>query len=783
MKKQKGDMITFFIMTFLAAIMIFICLNLIIGTFRVIDTNVEAINGADVRIFAPQDKVQNFMLEELITGDKDYSDYEINDFLSTQAKYRKKGRTKWANYPFHINSYEDERHIQTTIMDPSKFSGNEIILPVSLSPSYSIGDMIEIKIGENDYDFKVAGFNEDFIYGSPMNMGIYLVYVSDKMYNQIEFENPTTAIHNKDYKLLLSKDAKNRGVVGDDKADECFNELTNQVNSYKNSHPEYTEEVTGSFIPVDMLKTASMILPFIFIAIILMFAFIILLIAFVIIDFSVKNFIMDNMKNTGIMEAGGYTVKELILILLIQLLLVSASGCALGVMIGALIQKQVGFIMLFLLGLSWNQGVNVPLMFGVLLGICSAITVFTLILGREYKKTSVLDALRGGINTHNFKKNLFSFDKTHMPLTLTLALKETFGKFKSRIGVIIIMAVLAFSASMGFGIYENLGKDTDALLKISGIDLCDADTLWEENIESSISSLSTVDYLYNEAWMGFDYKKGKKNKAITTCVISDPSVMDPDMMVEGRWPLYSNEISLATQSANTLGVSVGDTVTVRNGEEEASYLVSGIGQTFQNMGLMAYMSEEGYERIGRPLNAKTVMIFLKDKYKYKDFEKQFKEIYPDKEINDSYASTGSLFTLLKTSMGAILGIIMFITIFIVALAEALLIRTQITKEWKNLGVNKALGFTSNQLILQIMMSNLPSILIGIVLGLIAVTFFGGKVCLLMFAIFGFRKVRFVLSPISYVIVAAVIVSVAMLVSWINGRRIRKLEPVKMITEE
>ena len=201
------------------------------------------------------------------------------------------------------------------------------------------------------------------------------------------------------------------------------------------------------------------------------------------------------------------------------------------------------------------------------------------------------------------------------------------------------------------------------------------------------------------------------------------------------------------------------------------------------MGLMAYMSEEGYERIGRPLNAKTVMIFLKDKYKYKDFEKQFKEIYPDKEINDSYASTGSLFTLLKTSMGAILGIIMFITIFIVALAEALLIRTQITKEWKNLGVNKALGFTSNQLILQIMMSNLPSILIGIVLGLIAVTFLGGKVCLLMFAIFGFRKVRFVLSPISYVIVAAVIVSVAMLVSWINGRRIRKLEPVKMITEE
>ena len=38
-----------------------------------------------------------------------------------------------------------------------------------------------------------------------------------------------------------------------------------------------------------------------------------------------------------------------------------------------------------------------------------------------------------------------------------------------------MMAVLSFAAVMGFGIYENMGKDVDALLRISGLDLNDAD--------------------------------------------------------------------------------------------------------------------------------------------------------------------------------------------------------------------------------------------------------------------------------------------------------------------
>ena len=82
-----------------------------------------------------------------------------------------------------------------------------------------------------------------------------------------------------------------------------------------------------------------------------------------------------------------------------------------------------------------------------------------------------------------------------------------------------------------------------------------------------------------------------------------------------------------------------------------------------------------------------------------------------------------------------------------------------------------------------MLSNIPAILLGIVLGLLAATFLGDKIVILMFSIFGFRKVSFIITPINYILVCVMIIGVALIVSWANGKRIKKLEPVKMITEE
>ncbi|MBO7374524.1 MAG: ABC transporter permease [Lachnospiraceae bacterium] len=786
MKKQKGDMITFFIMTFIASFMIFTCVNLLLGTFKILDTNQEQINGTDTLFMVyNEDPISLFKLKEIMQGDENIEKIEENKFLSANAKFRKKGTKKWSDYSFHFCSYEEERTIQTTSIDVSHFSGNEIVLPIAMSTSYRIGDIIEIKISDNEYDFKVVGFNEDFIYCSSMNLGSYLCFISEKAYSEIEFENPVMVRSSKHIKGQLSKEAKANNVSADDTVNNMYNELNAWILDYKKVHPEYEGEFSGNFIPAELMKMSSMITPFMFIAMVLVLAVIVLAIALVVIDFSVKNFIASNIKNTGIMEAAGYTVKQLMLILLVQLLSISFAGSVAGAVIGGLSSEKIGYIMLFLLGLEWNQPINYPLMIAVIVLISLTIGAFAIVLGREYKKISVLDALRGGMNTHNYKKNVFPLDKTNLPMALTLALKETFGKFRGQIGVIVIMAVLGFSAAMGIGIYDSIGKDTDALLRISGLELYDAAVDGDQNMKAEIFSLPMVnkEKSYSEAWMAFEFITGKKKMTLTTRVIDGTDAMNPDLMVEGRWPKYDNEVALGTNAIKSLGLEVGDTIKVKNGEEEASYLVTGSLQTFNNMGQMGYMTKEGYEKIGKEIPVTSININLKDGYKFKDFENQIKDMYPDIEVVDIYASVGSLMTMLTVSMKAVLAIIMLVSSVIVALAVALIVRTKITKEWRNLGVNKALGFTSSQLITQIILSNLPAILIGVSIGLILATIFGSKLLLGMFLIFGFKKVPFYLSPISYVVVVVMMVGVAMIVSWINGQKIKNLEPVKMITEE
>ena len=134
-------------------------------------------------------------------------------------------------------------------------------------------------------------------------------------------------------------------------------------------------------------------------------------------------------------------------------------------------------------------------------------------------------------------------------------------------------------------------------------------------------------------------------------------------------------------------------------------------------------------------------------------------------------------------MKAVALFIASLTVLIVAFVESLIVRAQITKEWRNLGVSKALGFTSSDLIRQVMMSNLPAIVIGVVIGLVASPASGASLMKSAFAIFGFRKAVFTVLPASYVMTAAIIIGIAMATAALLGRRIKALEPVKMITEE
>ncbi len=775
-------MFTFFILTLIASALIFISASFLVGTGRVVDTNMKSIRAADILVLISADERAETKLAEIIKGNPDMTGYEATKYLNTNAKYRHKGEKNWTEYSFHFASYEDDRKIQMCSAQTGRLHGNQAVIPVSLSPSYRIGDTMEIKIGDNIYRIKVAGYNEDNIFCSPMNMGTYLIYISEKMYNDMEFENKTKAFPCKLIKTNLTKSAKNSGKDGNAFADDLFNEFNDWYIAYCKAHPEYSLS-SLNFLPADLMKTASLILPMLFIAIVLVFAVIMFVIAMVIIHFSVKNFIMLNMKNTGIMEASGYTVRELVMILLMQLLLVASLGCIAGLIAGALLLDPAGAIILATLGLSWNQSVDIVVAVSVFAGICLIVIALTLVLGREYSKTTVLSALHGGNTVTSVRHNTFAFEHSPLPIPLTLACKDTFGKFSAKLGIIFIMMILTISTVVGFGMVDSYTRDDAALLNMAGMFQCDAVVDGNETMMKNIEAMSSVDSVYADTWYAFNYTVGKRISSITTRAFTDTSHIKGGAILEGGWPQSPDEIMLASAAADTLGAGFGDKVTIKNSGKEESFRVCGICQTMNNMGMMAYITTEGYGRVAPPVDEYSIWINLKKGKTFDEFKQEFEDEYPDVEVTDYIEAARSTTGVVSAGMKAVALFIAALTVLIVAFVESLIVRAQITREWRNLGVSKALGFTSGQLIRQIMLSNMPSILIGVTIGLIVSPVSGANLMKSAFAIFGFRKAIFTVLPSSYALTAMIIITIAMSTAAFLGRRIKVLEPVNMITEE
>jgi ABC-type antimicrobial peptide transport system permease subunit len=780
MKKQKKDMITFFIMTFISAFLIFICMTMLLETGKLLDTLHEKTNSADLMILLNSDnKAVNAKMEDIIRGREEVKEYEAAEYASTNGKYRHKGEKRWTEYGLMFFKNDLPGKVQSPTVDVTKLKDNEIVLPIALCTSFCIGDSIQFKIDDFTYEFKIVGFNEDTYFCSPMNMGSYLCFVTPRAFDNLMFDDANGMLtHGYRYSVVCKDKDLDTGTF----SDEIESEYIAWRAEYTAAHPGVN--VGGyNFLPRGIMYSASTILPYMFVAIMLLFAIIIFAISLVIIDFSIKNFIMTNMKNTAIMEASGYTVKEMVLILLTQLLTVSGVGSIVGVAVGALSIGKVGYIMYFLLGLKWNRPINAGIAIGVVIFICIVVSLLTLLLGRDYKKTTVLEALRGGINAHNFKKNFFSFDKSNLPVSVTLALKETFGRFRSQLGIIFIAAILTVSAVIVMGMVDTFASSSEAVMNIGGFIFEDAEVdIESEEMLETINNMSTVEYVYGDTWVTVEISKGKKKQNITSRAFTDTSNIIGGGLAEGRWPKHNNEIMMATNAAKTFGVTVGDTVNVKYGINEESYIVCGLNQTFNNLGMMAFFTTDGMRRIVN-VHPSVGEVKIKSNFSYNDFEKEFKSVYPDIEVISIDEAAASIVNLIIGSMKICAILIAVLTGLIIAFVESLIIRTQINREWRNLGVSKALGYTSGQLIWQTVLSNIPGVLMGIAIGLLTGGLLGEKGCQAMFSIFGYKKVTFNIYPFSYVLVAILIISVAMVTSALKGKRIQTLEPVKMITEE
>ena len=767
-KKHKGEVAILFALIFLSAVLMFSSISLVLSGDKTLKECEEKYHSSDLYVCV--NNISTEEMKEAIESVENTEKCEIVTSVWTAADYYygSMNHEDAMSNEFQIFDSSQQTELNAFPEEYKNIGDDEIILPYYLSYSVGIGEDYSITVGGREYKFKVAGYVENIYFATTMNISYVYILVSHNVFEQIAADTDETG------NMVVA--------YADTKAGTDIDEYELAV---QRALPGELSTFTVTKGTMEMATTA---VSKIACSLIMVFTLILIVMSVIIMHFSIRNFIELNIQNIGLLQATGYTARSLRMACITEQMIIGVIATCAGIAAGILCNAPLNNLSGMLNGLTGTGGINVTALVCTLLGIPLMVLIGAFIATRSYKKMSVLDSLRSGITAHNFKKNHFPLETSRLPLELAIACKNNFGAMKKSIFIILIVTVLTASTLIGFALFQNWALDNRMLLKVVGIEISDImvstggdeDFLEEMRENPNVQSVNTrsllktieVSYLDHTEILGID-------------VYRDMDNIRNNYLLEGHLPCKGNEIVLTSVEADNLDVALGDIVNVKSMTDPGTvpYTVCGIDQKMNNTGKKALMSEEGLKRLNSEYKYETALIYLNDPSKAKEIKKQWEKDYPDYTFSLGEDIMASSIETVTKAMEGICVIFVIATCVVVILTQLLLTRAQVIRERTDLGVSKALGFTSGELIRRTLMTNLPTITLGIVLGIILHIAISNKLFLIVFSFFGIRQIVFDTNVIWFAITAALIMLCAVITAFISARGITRLEPVKILKEE
>ena len=770
MKKKKGNIAVILLLIALATLLLYVSVSLLTSTGKVLDTLHEDTHAADW--FCVSSRMNDEKLDEILEKQKAVEESEKNQCLFfSGAGYRKKGTEK-EDMAFILEKAEDKRNIgkipETLVKDMKK---NSILLPYALKAGgkYEMGDTIYLTLGEEEYEFVVQGFIEDPLFATTMNITANKCYISEEMFEEISDENPAAdSAKSTYYKVRLEQAAD---------SDRFDGTMTAEFN-------EYGVDSVFASTSWAAMRGGDMMMSNIVMGIILVFSLLLIFIALIIVQFSIRQFIEENMKNIGILQASGYTGKQLKWSSILEMMIVAVIGTLFGLVAGGILAVPIGNIQSGIIGLSWNQPFDLRAAAIAFVTVLCMVFLVSSLASKSYGKISVLRALRGGFDTHSFRKNPLPLEKSHLSVTAALGIKSILHTKGKSLAILMIVAVLGFTVSIGFGLLQNFALDTTTLLKLTGIELGTANATGQnlEQVGEELGKYEEVQEVLYGTNIGVTLTHDETEINVTCDVWSDVEKLENETIVEGRLPQYENEIVLSTIVSERLKADVGDVVYVKGENEQKEYIVCGIDQKINNMGQKTLMHFDGAKRLNGQVIPYTLYVYAKEGHSFKDIEKLLKE-YNDLEIFNSRKIAEGMLSSVSSGMMMLCMVFVSITVLVVVMVVLLLVKTRLLKERRVYGIHKALGFTTGQLMCSTMMSDIPVIVIGAITGVCMANLLANSLVEVCLSFCGIRQGNMNMNPLFDILVVIGITVTAVLAEGAGSLKIRKIEPVKLITEE
>lgn len=379
-------------------------------------------------------------------------------------------------------------------------------------------------------------------------------------------------------------------------------------------------------------------------------------------------------------------------------------------------------------------------------------------------------------------------EKTSLSLNAALAMKTTLGGLKQNLIICVTMLVISLILVFSATSVRNTIVDIQPMIEMIAGEFADSainvNLKKEDELISILREDSRVEkfYLFTSNNMEVRHVGGV---SLFVAVTDDCSKMNnQSRAIEGRYPKYGNELAIAAKYANENGIKIGDEITLKVGNSNGKYIVSGFTQCSNYLGKDCIMTREGYEKISSLPNV-TYYINLTDGTDIDDFNNGLSEQFGSdvnavQNILLFIESTGKVYVLLMTFLVIAIVIISCIVIIFVMY---LLVRTLLNGKMRDYGILKALGFTTGQLVLQTAISFMPSIIISVTVGIAVSMGIINPLMAVFLSGIGVVKGTLIVPADICIIAGIVLVLFAFGAACLMSLRVRKIAPRALLSGE
>lgn len=764
LKKEKSSFVSFGVIILITALILNCAAVLLSQVDRAYEEKLSSLNTADVNVIVPRiqssSKLENNLrdlssVEKLeshtaIMVEATVKDFNGADFSMNTVFYNMDAKRNVNNFELVSESKNDVE--------------NPIYIPLYVSDfgGFDLGDNIVYAIDGKSHSFTVAGVIEEMQYGN-YGSGLLCAYLPKEDFEEFaDVYSEKTVV---EYSMSVNSGAS---------LDKTKEDISKVI--------EHNGVMTLSLLDSESVKGTRTMVTDLLILILTAFSLIILAVSVFLSNFKVKNAIDCEIINMSVLKALGYTSAQIVWGITLPYALVSLIFALSGVGLSYALLPVLCSVLTVQSGFSFAVSFDLLSFICVTVILVGVVTFFTFISARKIKKTQPIDGLRGNTSTKGAKKNRLPLDKTKGNTKLLLVLKQMIATKKQNVMLFLVSFVLTVLIAFSGTLFYNVVVKPENFMSALSDEVADVIMIPKEDSISKLEAKLGDDNRVENSLQYMSCSVKIEDKAVTSFACEDFSKVRNDVCYMGTNPKEVDEIALG--SAFEESFKIGDTVSVTVDDITKSFEVTGFVQSVNLQGELCQLSTEGYNSLLDEKQTPSLYVYLENPENAEEVVKEYKADYPE-----LLADTINSYKLQKEAQDMYMGITMVlvvaifvVTILVVLFILYIVIKSLLVKRRQELGIYKAMGYTSSQLISQTAGSFMLVSIIATLLSSVLAMFYMPAVYGFIFEALGVMKNNIEISFGFLMLFAVAVILVNIIISIILCMPIRKISAYSLIKE-